>query len=292
LVLHSPHRNRSRMKPESIFFIKNNRENGPFTKDQIETMMDSGMISGNDIAWHPGSPKKTTLEQLLAPAKKLEYESILVIKNNKQTGPFTYDQIKTMIASGMISKNDIAWHPGSAQWEPLIEILKPTSNSIQHEDEKSQESWFFHMPKWDLFTLISITSGFFINYWMYNNWSYLKNRDNLNISPFWRGVFCIFYVESLFKKIRNDKQLNSTSCPNFSHHSYAASYIIFTLIPFAGILNTLIIFDIQQFINNSNKNRPADIPYSPWSDGQTATVIIGIPFLLLYILMFLNFFTT
>ena len=46
------------------------------------------------------------------------------------------------------------------------------------------------------------TSGIYNFYWYYKNWQLIKERENLDIMPIWRGVFAFFFCYSLFKKVR------------------------------------------------------------------------------------------
>lgn len=46
-----------------------------------------------------------------------------------------------------------------------------------------------------------LTSGLYDCYWFYKNWQIIKLEEKSNISPFWRSVFSIFFVYSLFNKI-------------------------------------------------------------------------------------------
>lgn len=48
---------------------------------------------------------------------------IYITKNGNQTGPFTEEQTRGMIAAGMISHDDLAWIEGSPDWKPLNTVL-------------------------------------------------------------------------------------------------------------------------------------------------------------------------
>jgi hypothetical protein len=50
-------------------------------------------------------------------------------KNGQQLGPFSQDQVRSMIDGGMLSANDLAWHEGRADWAPLGQILGFTTAS-------------------------------------------------------------------------------------------------------------------------------------------------------------------
>lgn len=49
--------------------------------------------------------------------------SILILRNNQQTGPYPEDQARQMLATGQVAVTDLAWKNGMAEWKPLGEIL-------------------------------------------------------------------------------------------------------------------------------------------------------------------------
>lgn len=48
---------------------------------------------------------------------------IFIAKNNQQTGPFTSEQLNSMISAGMVQITDMAWHSELPNWIPLHQIL-------------------------------------------------------------------------------------------------------------------------------------------------------------------------
>jgi uncharacterized RDD family membrane protein YckC len=55
-----------------------------------------------------------------------ENMQIYIAKSGQQTGPFTVDQVQSMLGSGMVSLNDLAWHDGHTSWQPLHQIVNYT----------------------------------------------------------------------------------------------------------------------------------------------------------------------
>ena len=136
------------------------------------------------------------------------------------------------------------------------------------------------------------TLGIYQFYWIYKNWEYLKNRDQLQIHPFWRGWFGIFFCDRLLKEIHDDTRLKHYKPAEFHPTSLAAGWIIFSIgsrlfdqytdkiFPddLAGIAILIFIFmlviriwfflPVQQYINEANeKIKPAAL-YYPWSAGH------------------------
>lgn len=58
---------------------------------------------------------------------------IYIVKNGQQSGPFSVDQIKSMLDSNMITVRDLAWHDGLTQWRPIHEIVIFTQIVSQHQ---------------------------------------------------------------------------------------------------------------------------------------------------------------
>lgn len=48
---------------------------------------------------------------------------IYIHQNDQQLGPFSEEQIRSMVASGQISETENGWHEGLSEWQPLNAIL-------------------------------------------------------------------------------------------------------------------------------------------------------------------------
>ena len=70
-----------------------------------------------------------------------------------------------------------------------------------------------------------ITLGMYQKYWCYKNREYLKNRDNLKIHPFWRGVFDIFFIHELLRKIRTDPLIRENNPAQFDSFALASVFV-------------------------------------------------------------------
>jgi hypothetical protein len=56
-------------------------------------------------------------------------------------------------------------------------------------------------PVWKFVFLSFISLGYYELYWMYKQWKFFKERNDLKIRPFWRSVLWLFFTYSLLKKI-------------------------------------------------------------------------------------------
>lgn len=63
------------------------------------------------------------------------------------------------------------------------------------------DSHFFATSIAKLIVLSLVTFGFYELYWFYKNWKSIKEREQLDISPFWRAFFAPLFCYSLFTEI-------------------------------------------------------------------------------------------
>lgn len=148
-----------------------------------------------------------------------------------------------------------------------------------------------------------LSFGIFNSYWMYKNWQFLKNRDNLDIMPFWRGIFGIFFIHSLLNKIEADKGLSEVERSNFSGSTLATIWVVLLISSnllsrlddtnTSGIASLISIFaglcflPVQVYINRVNNLVNSQMGESPWSFGQILCLLIGMPLVILEAMSFL-----
>jgi hypothetical protein len=76
---------------------------------------------------------------------------IIVKRGEEQFGPFSPDQLKEHLSSGMILKDDWAWHDGLADWVPAQTLVEnsPAANTIpkQIDDAVTQSRGEHYRPK-------------------------------------------------------------------------------------------------------------------------------------------------
>ena len=52
---------------------------------------------------------------------------IYILRDGKETGPFTEEATQSMLKQGSILINDLAWRPGMPNWQPLHAVLYPAA---------------------------------------------------------------------------------------------------------------------------------------------------------------------
>jgi len=167
---------------------------------------------------------------------------IFIAKNKQQTGPFSEEQVQGMLASGMVAPTALAWHEGLSGWLPLNQVLNvsppnpqsaqppPFPDPTRSAATPSSGAMFLYIPTGRLIGMSIATFGLYQVYWIYRNWRFLKDRDGLNIQPFWRGVFGIFFISSLFNRIKTDAAGNRTPVGDFSASGMSTGWIVVILI--------------------------------------------------------------
>ena len=136
--------------------------------------------------------------------------------------------------------------------------------STDQDDKKSMED-FSGAPKYFAVSLLKLvvmsicTLGAYELYWFYKNWVLIKERESLDIMPFWRTFFAYFFCYSLFKRV----QVSAAAIPlekSMSPGLLATGWIISTLLwnlpdPFWLVTYIAIIFllPVQAIANDINE---------------------------------------
>jgi len=199
---------------------------------------------------------------------------IFIVKNGQKQGPFTKGQIHALLESSQVTLGDNAWTEGHDTWKPLHVILNvPTPAGVANSASSPKPMpAYFYISTARLIFMSVISLGVFISYWVYKNWRYIKERDGLDIMPFWRGWFTIFHFYSLLKYIKEDTKVSHPERPDYSSGWLTCGFVLFTLcgnqILIPLMLSFLFILPAHNYISKINSSGPNPPDYSPWSFGQ------------------------
>lgn len=204
---------------------------------------------------------------------------IYIVKDGQKEGPFTHEQIQVMLDSAKIALSDNAWSEGHDSWKPLHVILgantpaySAKTNTKPADSPSSTKPAYLYISTARLVFLTIISLGVFTSYWVYKNWRYIKERDGLDIMPFWRGWFALFHFHSLLKYIKEDPKLVHAEKPDYSSGWLTFGFVIFTVcgnqIVIPSMLTFLFILPAHNYITRINESDPNRPGYSPWSFGQ------------------------
>lgn len=221
-----------------------------------------------------------------------------IAKDGKQTGPFEEAEVLRQIAAGVISPNDLCWREGMAEWQPIATVLNvasqtpyppPIPGTSPHAGAQSGPL-FLHISVGRLILMSILSFSLYEAYWIYKNWSYVKERDHLDIRPFWRGIFGVFFCHSLLRRIHEDREARQVTAPSFSPGALATGWVI--LIIFANLLTRapgiaativsafipsfLCLVPVQNYVNTVSKQRNLGQPYHGWSSGHIVCLVLGV----------------
>jgi len=149
---------------------------------------------------------------------------------------------------------------------------------------------FLYIPVVRLIILSIVSFSLYEAYWIYKNWRYIKERDGLNIHPFWRGVFGIFFCHSLLRRIHQDNDARSFQQPAFSPGGLATGWVVLIIagnvisrlpsmaasIVSAFIPSFLCLVSVQNYVNAVTEKRNPSQRFYGWSAGHIVCLVIGL----------------
>lgn len=221
-----------------------------------------------------------------------------IAKDGTQTGPIDEETIRQQVASGVLTASDLCWCEGMADWKPIGTVFHvalktatppPVSQSAAPSANKDAPL-FLYIPTSRLIVLSIVTMSLYEAYWVYKNWRYIKERDGLNIRPFWRGWFGIFYCHSLLRRIHEDSEAKTYAQPTFSPGSLATGWVVLLIVSnivgrapsilasiiAAFIPSFLCLAPVQNYINAVTEKRNPSQRYYGWSSGHIVCLVFGI----------------
>ncbi len=220
--------------------------------------------------------------------------SYLVIKNGQQIGPYDESEIIRQITEGILNPGDLCWQQGMSDWQPISSFLNYGATSQNHppvipSTTAIHSNSYLHIPIARLIVMCIVTFGLYEVYWMFMNINYIKKRDNLRISPFWRAVFGVFYCHNLLWCIHEDPEYRSIETPTFSARGLATWWVILAILSnimgksdnaWAPIISAFIpsflcFVPVQRYINTVREKQYPGLQYFGWSTGQIILLVTG-----------------
>ena len=223
-----------------------------------------------------------------------------IAKDGKQTGPYDKEEVRRQVGTGALKASDLCWCEGMADWQSIGTVFNfiPETDSPPPIPPSAAPSankvapLFLYIPTSRLIILSIVSMSLYEAYWIYKNWRYIKERDGLNISPFWRGFFGIFYCHSLLRSIHEDKEARSYQQPTFSPNALATGWVLLMIFANAvsrapGMAATIIsafipsflcLVPVQNYVNSvTEKRNPSQKAYG-WSSGHIVCLVSGVIF--------------
>lgn len=134
---------------------------------------------------------------------------------------------------------------------------------------------YFPVSTTKLVVMTLCTFGLYEVYWFYKNWSLIKKRDSLEIMPFWRGVFSVFFCHGCFKDISAGEEKAGLQ-KSFNYDAMAIGWILLTVLwrlpdPYWLVTNLAVLFliPVQTAANEINRtvspNHELNSSYGGWN---------------------------
>lgn len=217
------------------------------------------------------------------------------VRNGQQNGPVGSPELRDLVAQGQLGPDDLVWAEGMVDWQPARSLdgvqwpLPSAAAEGVRATSSATQPLFLYVPI-SRFILLSIVSGgMYEAYWIYKNWQYVKERDHLEFSPFWRGFFGLFYCHSLLRRIHEDQQARRYVQPSFSPGGLTTGWVLLRLAAnfgdrATGFAETLIcclipaylfLLPVQKHLNAVARKQNPKQPYYGWSAGHIVCLVWG-----------------
>lgn len=171
----------------------------------------------------------------------------------------------------------------------LIGTIIFASLATQKRDINDYGVTTLHPVSYKKFLILNIVSlNYYTLLWAYENWKYIQLKHSPNIKPFWRALFSIFYMHSLYKsisKIADEKGITPVITPTQSkvlHTAYLILYIISTYLayqeqPLLSFIYIITLLPFAACINQLNQSDQMPTRYSAFTIKHAALIACFLP---------------
>lgn len=157
------------------------------------------------------------------------------------------------------------------------------SEKSSNHSYKHAEAPFFAVSLTKFVVMSICTFGIYELYWFYRNWLLIKERESLDIKPFWRAFFAYFYCVQCFTRIRSYAVRLELPISFSSAGLLATGWMVITLtwkLPDPYWLLTFLSFipmlPVQALANCINQREaPTHFQNSRFTGWNIAMVIVG-----------------
>ena len=137
------------------------------------------------------------------------------------------------------------------------------------------------LPIWKFILLSVITAGIYELYWFYKTWKFLKEKNKLDISPFWRAFFSPLFAGSNAEhvlKLAKEKNYQKQYSPTIIGLSYIILDVVWRLPdPYwlISYFTFLPMIPIVEAMNFYWLNEKPNLPLKNFSWWQIILIIFG-----------------
>ncbi|MFB9864013.1 hypothetical protein [Rufibacter immobilis] len=171
--------------------------------------------------------------------------------------------------------------------------LSTVSTDYTPEQQEIIEEYHHVQPVWKFALLSFFTFGLYELYWFYKNWSFIKEFEERDeIMPFWRGLFILFFGQSLFRNVLKRAHQQGYS-QSYSSGWLLAAFIFLTFLSrlpdplwLISLFSFIPLIPVLQARNYFfSKTNPEGKVSSAFTGGEIVTMVIG---LVVFVLMIIG----
>lgn len=160
------------------YYVENNDSKGSFTLDEMKAKLESNEIKSSTLVWKASMTDWKKLEDTeLAEFLHVDTEKDwYYVENNDSKGPFSLEEMKSMISRGELNNDSFVWKTGMQDWVRLknteLATKSPVAPVFTNTNTNTATSTYAYTSVKEknigLCILLSfVTCGFYCLYWLY-----------------------------------------------------------------------------------------------------------------------------
>ena len=160
------------------YYVENNDSKGSFTLDEMKAKLESNEIKASTLVWKASMTDWKKLEDTeLAEFLHVDTEKDwYYVENNDSKGPFSLEEMKSMISRGVLNNDSFVWKTGMQDWVRLknteLATKSPVAPVFTNTNTNTATSTYAYTSVKEknigLCILLSfVTCGFYCLYWLY-----------------------------------------------------------------------------------------------------------------------------
>lgn len=209
------------------FYLVQGKQEGPIAQEELVRKIAGGELPDNTFIWSKGMQdwvKANELDTFLVQPPPVSGGASSVTPEPAQESK----PVKARLSLSMK--------------EPSAETARPASGGAAEGSTASligqrqfsmptqAEAAYLYISPFRLIFMSIFSFGLYELYWIYKNWKYAKERDGLDIMPFWRAWWAIFHCHNLLRYIHADRVLNRWREPSFKPGLLATVWVVMKII--------------------------------------------------------------
>lgn len=152
------------------YYVENNDSKGAFTLEEMKELIESNKITGSTLVW------KASLKdwQKLEDSELNEFLSVdeeknwYYVENNDSKGPYSQEEMKDFMDTGILTGNSFVWKTGMQDWTRL-KNTELAGNEMPEPEPTPQPSYYVVKEKSIALNVVLtfVTCGLYGLYWLY-----------------------------------------------------------------------------------------------------------------------------